>query len=360
MPEPRLYEDENSEEIHDSEARSIKEGLLVTQPYDLNISTLKEQIDSKVLNLRPAFQRLYIWSDTLASRLIESVLLNIPIPPCYLAQNEKYELDVIDGQQRIFSIYRFLDNQFTLRDLGVLTELNGMDYLHLPRAIARRIETYTLRCEVLTNESDPDFKFEVFERLNTSTVPLNPQELRNSISRGRLIDLLGELVEYPPWLSILNKRQPDNRMRDQEMILRFFGFHINGLEGYHTPQKIWLNTVANDGRDYSDGDIERLAFDWVSTIDKCLLIFERNECFRRLPINKRAVVNRALMDLTMYCLKDVPQARIEASAKEFYQRYSDVVTDPEFEDLITRGIDHTSRTLRRFAIWDEKVINGLF
>lgn len=365
MADSHLYEDENSDAMHDSEARPIAGRRLVTQPYDLVITTLMEQIESKTLHLRPisdrpSSQRLYVWSDKLASRLIESILLNIPIPPCYLAQNEEFELDVIDGQQRIYSIYRFMDNQFKLRDLEVLTDLNGSFFFELPNPFARKIATYTLRCVILTNDSDPDIRFEVFERLNTSTVPLNAQELRNSISRGQLIDALGELVEFEPWMTILNKRRPDKRMRDQEMILRFFAFHIDGLESYYTPQKDWLNTAANSGRFYSDSRIEQLENDWVSAIQKCLFVFTPLECFRRLPLGKRSVINRALMDLTMYSLKDIPEESVKKAAKEFYRRYTEVVLDEEFEDLITRGIDHKSRTLRRFAIWDEKVTAGLF
>ena len=79
-------------------------------------------------------QRRYVWSNTLASRLVESILLNVPIPPCYLSQNADFELDVIDGQQRLYSIYRFIDNQFALSGLEVHGELNGLRFhqLHSP------------------------------------------------------------------------------------------------------------------------------------------------------------------------------------------------------------------------------------
>lgn len=365
MTEQRLYEDENAEKFDDPEEIEMGDRRLVTQPYDLVISALMEQIGSQILHLRPisdrpSFQRLYVWSDKLASRLIESILLNVPIPPCYFAQNEEYELDVIDGQQRIYSIYRFMSNQFKLRELEVLKDLNGLAFFELPKTLARKIETYTLRCVVVTNDSDPNFEFEVFKRSNTSTVPLNAQELRNSISRGQLINMLGDLVEVDLWLKILNKRGPDKRMRDQELILRFFAFHIHGLKGYYTPQKEWLNLAANRGRFYSDSRIEELVSYWISAIEKCLLVFTPSECFRRLPLGKRSVVNRALMDLTMYSLKDIPEESVKKEAKEFHRRYTEVVSDEEFGDLITRGIDHKTRSLRRFAIWDEKVTAGLF
>ena len=100
----------------------IKDRRVFTQPYDLVVESLIEQIKGgtiflRPLSERPSFQRRYVWTNLLSSRLVESILLNVPIPPCYLSQNEDYELDVIDGQQRLFSIYRFLDNQFALSGL---------------------------------------------------------------------------------------------------------------------------------------------------------------------------------------------------------------------------------------------------
>lgn len=365
MAEPRLYEDEHLEQEHDPDESPTGNRRLFTQPYDLVITALLDQIRSKTLHLRPisdrpTFQRRYVWSNRLASKLIESILLNVPIPPCYLAQNEEFELDVIDGQQRIYSIYRFSNNEFRLTGLEVLKELNGSYYYEIPKALTRKIDTYTLRCVIVTNDSDAEIKFEVFERLNTSTMPLNAQELRNSISRGQLIDLLNKLVDYKPWLGILNRRQPDRRMRDEEMILRFFAFHIGGLNSYKTPQKHWLNDAAKDGRKYSDDRIENLATVWKTTVDKCLLIFKPQHCFRRLPLKGRSVVNRALMDLTMYSLNDVPVPAIKIAAKEFHQRYINIVQDEQFDDLITRAIDHKTRTIQRFEIWSRQVTADLF
>ena len=286
--------------------------------------------------------------------------MNVPIPACYLAQDRDFSLDVIDGQQRIYSIYRYADNQFSLVDLDVLKELNGKRFHQLLPALRRKIETHTLRCVIITNDSEPNIRFEVFERLNTNTMPLNPQELRNSISRGSLIDLLDDLATYPKWLQILNRKQPDRRMRDQELILRFFAFHILGPQGYRTPQKRWLNDVATEGRDYSNDELDRLGSIWRKTIRNCLIVFEPTECFRRLPLSRRQVVNRALMDLTMHSLTGVRKSKVESQADKFYKRYTALVSDDEFADLITRSIDHKSRTTRRFDLWSEKVLSGLF
>jgi hypothetical protein len=151
-----IYEGEDQEDVPDPEEIPVRNRRLLTQPYDLVITALLDQIDRGTLHLRPisnrpSFQRRYVWPNKLASRLIESMFLNVPIPPCYLSQNEAFELDVIDGQQRIYSIYRFVLNQFKLSNLEILSDLNGSQYYELPENLKRKLQTYTLRCVIITN-----------------------------------------------------------------------------------------------------------------------------------------------------------------------------------------------------------------
>ena len=365
MTTRHIFEDEGIDQERDPEENPVSSLRLITQPYDLVVSSLLSQVSDGIIHLRelsdrPKFQRWAVWSNKLASRLIESILLSVPIPPCYLAQDRDFTLDVIDGQQRIYSIFRYSDNQFSLSDLDVLTDLNGKRFHELHPRLRRKIETYTLRCVIVTNDSDPDIRFEIFERLNSNTMPLNAQELRNSISRGSLIDLLGRLATDPAWLSILGRKQPDRRMRDEELILRFFAFHISGLESYKTPQKRWLNDVADAGRNYPEERIDELAAVWRATIKNCLLIFKPIECFRRLPLERRSVVNRALMDLTMYSLKSIPPDEVAHKSALFYRYYKELVKDETFLDLITRSIDHKSKTITRFEMWSQRITSRLF
>lgn len=235
IEEESFVEESPEGEEPNEEDEPIKGRRLITQPYDLSLKTLYEQIKAEELYLRPLherphFQRFYVWNNKLASLLIESILLNVPIPPCYLSQNEEYTYDVIDGQQRIFSIYKFLDNQFPLTGLEVLKELNTKRFHQLERKTQRQLETHILRCIVITNDSSAEIQFDVFERLNSNTVPLNAQELRNCMHRGALNDLINSLTDYEPWLKILGRTTPDRRMKDAELILRFFAFHSEGYE----------------------------------------------------------------------------------------------------------------------------------
>lgn len=355
--ENSAFEEDKAGDIPDPEATPIRDRKVITQPYDLAVDNLVSQVKSKILFLRPLsdrpkFQRQYVWSDKLASRLIESVLLNVPIPPCYLSENEDNELDVIDGQQRIFSLYRFVENQFALKELEALREFNGKRFFELPSKEQRKIKTHTMRCIVVTNESHPEIKFDVFERLNTSTMPLNAQELRNCVSRGVLNDLIAELSFDARWLKIRGRKAPDKRLADEEIILRFFAFQSRSLNPYRTPLKSWLNDAARLGRRLSPDRLAELRAVWSQSINVSLSWFAPFEAFRR-PGAK--AINRALFDLVMLTASTIKEDDATAKMKQFRERYSLLLQNEEFLDLISRSVDHKRRTDRRFELWEAEM-----
>ena len=353
-------EDATGKSNPDPDEIPIKDRRVFTQPYDLVVGSLIDQIKSSTIFLRPlserpGFQRRYVWSNTLASRLVESILLNVPIPPCYLSQNDDFELDVIDGQQRLYSIYRFIDNQLALSGLEVLKDLNGLRFHKLTPKMQRQLNTHTLRLVAVTNESHPEIKFDVFQRLNTNTVPLNAQELRNCVYRGTLNELLKDVVAYKPWLTILGKRKPDRRMRDEELALRFFAWQLHGIESYRTPQKHWLSDAAKKGQTYSEDKIEKLRTVWEKAIEVSLVWFTPEECFRRTFVGKPRAINRALFDLTMLSAARTPPKRATAVRAQVRRAYKKLLRSDEFEDLISRAVDHTKRTKRRFQMWKQHI-----
>lgn len=355
--DPLIYEADQDSDLPDPDATPIRDRRVVTQPYDLAIDAIVSQVKSGILFLkplssRPKFQRQYVWSDKLASRLVESVLLNVPIPPCYLSENDVSELDVIDGQQRIYSLYRFLENQYPLRDLEALTELNGKRFFEIPSKEQRKIRTYTLRCVVITNESHSEIKFDVFERLNTSTMPLNAQELRNCVSRGKLNELLADLSFGEKWLLIRGRKEPDKRLADEEMILRYFSFQIQNRDDYKTPLSKWLNEAASAGRRLSEERINELRAQWENALAVALTWFGPKECFRR-PGGK--AMNRALFDLIMHTASNTNVVVAKEKSPDFNVEFKSIILNPEFDDLISRSIDHKKRTDRRFELWTEKM-----
>lgn len=351
------FESDAEGEAPDPEATPIKDRKVVTQPYDLAIDAIVGQVKGDILFLRPLssrpnFQRQYVWSDKLASKLVESVLLSVPIPPCYLSENDQNELDVIDGQQRIYSLYRFVNNEFALSGLEAITELNGRRFFELPSKEQRKIKTHTLRCVVVTNESHPEIKFDVFERLNTNTVPLNPQELRNCVHRGALNDLVGELSFDERWLQVRSRKTPDKRLADEEIILRFFAYQILTLATYKTPLKHWLNDAARTGRRFNAERVNSLREMWSHCLDVSLAFFEPRECFRRPGSTS---INRALFDLIMDLASKITVETARKKKAQFRTAFDALCADDDFQDYISRSVDHKSRTERRFEIWNKRM-----
>ena len=351
LTEEILEPDLDKEETPDPDSDAPASRDVVTQHYDLVVSSLIDQIGANDIILRPSFQRGYVWPNRTASKLIESIVLNVPIPPCFLAQNEDFELDVVDGQQRLETIRRFYQNEFSLSGLEVLKELNGKRYHQLPNKVQRQIKTHTVRCIMITNKSHPDVKFDIFERLNSNTSSLNAQELRNCIYRGSFNEMLRELATEKQWLKVLGRKSADKRMRGEEVILRYFAYRLNGFNTYRTPLKNWLNDAASKGKKLDADGIDSLKAKWSAMLQNTQSIFDANEAFRR---PKSRPINKALFDLvasaaSAMCQDDIPNFR-----ERFRTDYYDLLKDDEFDDLISRAVDHKKRTQRRFEMWHEK------
>lgn len=169
---------------------------LVLQAADLSLETIAAMVDQEAIDVQPGYQRRERWSHAAQSALIESFLLNIPVPPVYLAEDDFGTYSVIDGKQRITAVSAFMRDRLTLIELQKFSELEGKKFSGLPRALqnALQVRPY-IRAVTLLKQSDPELKYEVFTRLNTGGEPLLPQEIRNVLYRGPLNDLVFKLAE---------------------------------------------------------------------------------------------------------------------------------------------------------------------
>ena len=151
---------------------------------DLEIFSLYNKYRKGKLVIQPDFQRQFVWDDKKSSKLIESGLLDIPLPVIYLSEEKDGKIYVIDGQQRLTSFFSFIDGrfpdgrEFTLKGLTVFPEYNNKNFKELPEEVQEKINGCTIRTITFKQESDGDLKYEIFERLNTGSVSLNDQELR--------------------------------------------------------------------------------------------------------------------------------------------------------------------------------------
>lgn len=205
-----------------------------TKPF--NISLVYDMINDGDINLSPDFQRQFVWTDVGArSRLIESIMLRIPLPVFYLAQDHDGRLQVVDGLQRLTVIKQFLDNELRLRDLEYLKDEEGKVFRHdnPNRCIDQRFRKRIMQTQIMMNIIDPqtpaDVKFDIFKRINQGGRPLNAQEIRNCMSSPETRRLLHILSRSPDFLQATCSSVGTVRMQDQEIALRFAAFRLAEL-----------------------------------------------------------------------------------------------------------------------------------
>ena len=231
------------------------------------------------LKLQPFYQRRRRWDDTRKSKLIESFIMNIPVPPCFLYESEFARYEVMDGQQRISAIWDFYDNRLKLKGLEQWPELNGLIYDKLPSGIKQGLDRRSVSYIVLLKESASStddevlLRQQVFERLNTGGVELENQEIRHCIYHNAFDDLLIELSRHPSmrraWKLPLYSPEEDNKpsdvlltdshfckMRDVEFVLRFFALrHANQYRG---GMQTFLDQYMVRSRRFGDEDVRQL------------------------------------------------------------------------------------------------------
>ena len=237
-----------------------RERTVKTQTVEYDLETIVKKIDKGIIKLDPEYQRKYRWTDGVSSRLIESLILNIPIPIIYISQDvdvdaetDEARYSVIDGQQRLTAIYKFMNSQYKLIDMSILTVLNGYSYDDLPPFLVRRLEERTIKCLRIDSTVDPQVKYDIFERLNSGSVKLTNQELRNAVYRGEFNETLKELSKYPEFRKLVridntdpDKNEKVKKMEDVELVLRFISLDEGRYQAYAPIMKKFLDNSMGD------------------------------------------------------------------------------------------------------------------
>ncbi len=207
---------------------------------DRSLFDLKRWHDAGDLTLDPEWQRNFIWSKPQSSKLIESFLLEIPVPVIYLAKTKEDKYEVIDGLQRLTSVFNFFDNKYALTSLDQLKDQIGKKFKDLDKPLQRRLENAPLRTFELSSHTNPNIYFIVFERLNTGGTKLNEMEIRNCPYRGKLNHLIKELAASESFKSCVHLTDTNiKRMLDRALILRFLAFYERTyLKCEEPPKKI--------------------------------------------------------------------------------------------------------------------------
>ena len=230
---------------------------------DFSFSEIKNRVDRWNIELQPDYQRNYVMKEFQASRLIESVLMWIPLPVVYFSEESNNKYSIIDGQQRITSIVNYMKNDFSLRWLEELLELNWKKFKDLSEECQNALENASLNAIILSKESN-ELKYEIFARLNQWSIKLKPQELRNCIYRWSFNSFINDLAENNKHLKDLF--WGDNKRKDyQENILRFFA--LRDIFSYSSSMDKTMNLFMSKHQNDSDNEIEKSRKLFNGTID---------------------------------------------------------------------------------------------
>jgi hypothetical protein len=208
--------------------------------YDMTVRQLVDMVEAKEIEIAPEYQRHFVWDIDRESELIESIYLGIPVPSLYMAANPNGTWEVVDGVQRLSTLVHFCGNSkclplidrksaLIIANLTKLTNLNGANFMALPKSLQLNFLLRPVRVTTLNDKSDFNVRYDLFERLNTGGVKLHAQEIRNCVFRGEFRDLIKKLATDPNFLRVV--KLPDNEQQHaiyEECVLRFFAF----LENY--------------------------------------------------------------------------------------------------------------------------------
>ncbi len=250
------------EEARDNEAATVNTPFNPTSvdiiDKKIAISTLLTRLEHNELELSPDFQRrANLWDVKRKSRLIESVLLRIPLPSFYFSEDEDGNFEVVDGLQRLCAIFHFIDHEklnkatnanlppLILSDLQYLTEKNDSSFIQLERTFQRRINELEINVNVIRATTPKEVMFNVFARLNQGGLPLSAQEIRNAIYPGDWRAHIRTLAESESFLTATNGRVPIDRQQDMEMVLRFVALWALG-KPFKRPSGQVLDSFLND------------------------------------------------------------------------------------------------------------------
>ncbi len=352
---PELDPEVEGEEVANSDARPVS-----SQPNDWNISTLRDKFERGQVDLQPHYQRQYVWElkPELPSRLVESLLLEIPVPPIYFGKMPGGRLEVIDGQQRLTTLIKFVRNEFPLQRLQRMGTLNGKHFRDLNVEQQEKVLDAPIRSIVIDAGNNQNLRYEVFERLNRGSMGLNEQELRNCVYRGPFCDLLGELEKDTTWRRIKGGDKPEFRFVEREMILRFFAF-ANRLNEYKGKLKSFLNDYMGKYALQGEADIQSQATMFRQAMNNVWVVFGNNSgrLYSTGTEDRPAVEGRwepkfsiSALDIQASALTGQNPGKVQVAAEQIREMYVYyLLTQPQVRLAISRQPAGTAATKLRWT-----------
>ena len=358
------FEEEDDSVVPADKAERFNEAVLYSN--DWTVETILSQLKQGNIDLKPRFQRRDAWSPRLRSGFIESVILGLPIPQIILAEQRgrRGRYIVLDGKQRLLTLQNYVGidediKPFKLGNLDVLSELSGRTFRSLSKNpdYVDELNAFwnqPIRTVVIRNWPNSEFLYTVFLRLNTGSVKLSPQELRQAMYPGEFSNFVDKAAADSVTIqSLLSRRTPDPRMRDVELLVRHLAFR-NFLPMYKGRMKPFLDeTCETLDEDWNKrkGRLRAQVRSFEAAI-KCLREILGPKMVARKPDS--ASFNRAIFDaLAYYAWRKSVRVAMFENQQKVKQAYERLFNNEEFLEAIESDTAGTPHTVDRIRIWGQ-------
>jgi hypothetical protein len=299
----------------------------------------------------PDFQRDFIWNTAKQSKLVESMIMRIPLPVFYLAEREDGKAVVVDGLQRLSTFRDFLAGELRLTGLYLARELNGKTFADLSPKLQNRVEDTQLILYLIDSKVPEQAKLDIFERVNGG-VPLTRQQMRNSIYCGNATRWLKEQATSPDFIEVTAGSLDWRTMRDRECINRFCAFSLLGVSGYDRgDMDAFLAVALREMNRISEVRLGKLGDAFRKSMRNNKRVFLGHAFRKHLPgATRRSVINVALFDVFSVLLSHASEESVDASAERIHEGFFRLMNSPEFMDSISLGTNATTRVHTRFEM----------
>ena len=309
-----------------------------------SISQIIELINDGDIELSPHFQRHFVWDSTRQSQLIESIILGLPLPSIYLSQYPYGRLTIVDGLQRIHTIKRFIEDELTLCNMEYLEICDGKTYSQLKDVLPlrqwRRFKQTQILCFVIDYRSPSNLKYDLFRRLNTGGKPLNPQEIRNCLSRPHLQQTLYSMASSKEFIQATGNSVKDTRMEAQELSLRFIYFYSQYTEdnpigkysgNLDSTLNEFVDTLNSKSPEYLNQFVELFAKSMALSY-KVFGKYAFRKVMKYYPIGRKPQVNKQLLltiSVLMAKFGDLYAKKIDELNTDMTQQLASLIDNDE-------------------------------
>ncbi len=349
-----------------SDIEADDEGVSISEPFDPGkiriqlwqptIELLMKRVREGEIDLMPDFQRKAgLWKQGPKSRLIESILVKIPLPAFYMDNTKEDCLVVVDGLQRLTALREFIvDQTLDLQGLEFLVDLRGKHFHELPRAFRRRIEETQVAVFLIEKGTPEEVKFNIFKRINTGGLPLSSQEIRHALNKGPGRDFLRQVAGSKEFREATGGGVPDERMADREMVLRFVAFVGTPAERY-SPRDfdLFLTNAFKNLNEMDDSEREFLRVRILRALVNARLLFGDRAFRKWYRVREgRKPINKALFEAWMVNLNMLDNWQLEVLRKSptgLQERFRALMADPAFDRAVSQGTADAKKIQLRFS-----------